>query len=78
MNMEFGSVISSLLLFRCGFLSGDPKEVSPIFTQFLESVWQLMNQFPTAFQFNERFLIEINTQLYSCQVRLVLTEFIMF
>lgn len=38
-----------------------------------------MNQFPTAFQFNERFLIEINTHLYSCQVSLVLNKsFIVF
>ncbi|XP_002164142.1 myotubularin-related protein 6 [Hydra vulgaris] len=52
---------------RCGLLMHDAKEVSPIFTQFLESVWQLMNQFPTAFQFNERFLLEIHDHLYSCQ-----------
>jgi len=52
---------------RCGLLAHDPKEISPIFTQYLEAVWQLMNQFPTAFQFNERFLIEINNHVYSCQ-----------
>ncbi|XP_057314336.1 myotubularin-related protein 6-like [Hydractinia symbiolongicarpus] len=52
---------------RCGLLSGDPKEISPIFTQFLESVWQLMNQYPAAFQFNERFLLEIHEHVYSSQ-----------
>lgn len=52
---------------RCGMLSGDVKETSPIFTQFLESVWQLTNQYPTAFQFNEQFLLEIHNHLYSHQ-----------
>ncbi|CAB1340913.1 unnamed protein product [Coregonus sp. 'balchen'] len=31
---------------RCDQLDGDPKEVSPVFTQFLECVWQLTEQFP--------------------------------
>ena len=43
------------------------KETSPIFTQFLEPVWQLMCQNPTAFQFNEQFLVEIHNHLYSHQ-----------
>ncbi|XP_054070403.1 myotubularin-related protein 8 isoform X2 [Rissa tridactyla] len=52
---------------RCGHLCGDPKEVSPVFTQFVECVWQLMQQFPCAFEFNERFLLEIHDHVYSCQ-----------
>ncbi|OWF52869.1 myotubularin-related protein 8-like isoform X2 [Mizuhopecten yessoensis] len=53
---------------RCGFLgSGDAKEVSPVFTQFVECVWQIMQQFPCAFQFNERFLITIHDHSFSCQ-----------
>ncbi|ESO88450.1 hypothetical protein LOTGIDRAFT_125960 [Lottia gigantea] len=53
---------------RCGFLSTvDSKENSPVFTQFLESVWQISQQFPCAFQFNERFLIAIHDHVYSCQ-----------
>ncbi|NWH79758.1 MTMR8 protein, partial [Piaya cayana] len=52
---------------RCGHLNGDPKEVSPVFTQFIECVWQLMQQFPCSFEFNERFLLEIHDHVYSCQ-----------
>ncbi|XP_037764188.1 myotubularin-related protein 8 isoform X6 [Chelonia mydas] len=52
---------------RCGHLDGDAKEVSPVFTQFAECVWQLMQQFPCAFEFNERFLLEIHDHVYSCQ-----------
>jgi myotubularin-related protein 6/7/8 len=52
---------------RCGYVAGDAKEVSPIFTQFLESVWQLMNQYPCTFQFNERFLLSLHDHVQSCQ-----------
>ncbi|TRY88057.1 hypothetical protein DNTS_000039 [Danionella cerebrum] len=52
---------------RYAHLDGDPKEVSPVMDQFLECVWQLMQQFPCAFEFNERFLIQLHTQIYSCQ-----------
>ncbi|XP_054648500.1 myotubularin-related protein 7a isoform X1 [Dunckerocampus dactyliophorus] len=52
---------------RCNHQVGDPKEVSPIIDQFLESLWQLMEQFPCAFEFNERFLITIHSHIYSCQ-----------
>lgn len=53
---------------RCGLLeSVEVKETSPVFTQFLECVWQMMQQFPCAFQFNERFLLTIHDHIYSCQ-----------
>uniref|UniRef100_UPI00398E601C phosphatidylinositol-3,5-bisphosphate 3-phosphatase MTMR8 isoform X3 n=1 Tax=Pristiophorus japonicus TaxID=55135 RepID=UPI00398E601C len=52
---------------RCGHLEGDPKEVSPVFTQFIESIWHLMEQFPCAFEFNEKYLLEIHDHVYSCQ-----------
>nr|XP_046256702.1 myotubularin-related protein 7b isoform X2 [Scatophagus argus] len=51
---------------RYAHLDGDPKEVSPVIDQFLECVWQLSEQFPCAFEFNERFLIAIHTNVYSC------------
>uniref|UniRef100_UPI00358DFFDC myotubularin-related protein 7-like isoform X2 n=1 Tax=Myxine glutinosa TaxID=7769 RepID=UPI00358DFFDC len=52
---------------RCGFLEGDPREVSPIFTQFLECIWQLQLQFPCSFQYNEHFLLYLHELVYSCQ-----------
>ncbi|KAL3900636.1 MAG: hypothetical protein SGCHY_001199 [Lobulomycetales sp.] len=44
-----------------------PKEVSPIFTQFLDSVYQIWIQYPSMFEFNEKFLIAINNAAYSSQ-----------
>uniref|UniRef100_A0A8C5Q063 Myotubularin n=1 Tax=Leptobrachium leishanense TaxID=445787 RepID=A0A8C5Q063_9ANUR len=40
---------------------------SPIFLQFIDCVWQMSKQFPTAFEFNEYFLITILDHLYSCR-----------
>lgn len=39
---------------------------SPVFLQFVDCVWQMMVQFPNAFEFNEHFLITILDHLYSC------------
>ncbi len=55
------------IFYRYAHLDGDTKEVSPVMDQFLECVWQLMQQFPCAFEFNERFLIQLHTHIYSCQ-----------
>ncbi|XP_047208729.1 myotubularin-related protein 7a [Girardinichthys multiradiatus] len=52
---------------RCNHLVRDSKEVSPIIDQFLECVWQLMEQFPCAFEYNERLLITVHNHIYSCQ-----------
>lgn len=52
---------------RCGFIQGDSKEVSPIFTQFIDVTWQLTQQRPSAFQFNERFLLTLHDHVQSCQ-----------
>lgn len=40
---------------------------SPIFLQFIDCVWQITQQFPNAFEFNEHFLITILDHLYSCR-----------
>ncbi|XP_053485016.1 myotubularin-related protein 1a isoform X3 [Ictalurus furcatus] len=41
-------------------------ERSPLFVQFIDCVWQMMRQFPSAFEFNELLLITILDHLYSC------------
>ncbi|XP_067257743.1 myotubularin-related protein 1a isoform X2 [Chanodichthys erythropterus] len=41
-------------------------ERSPLFVQFIDCVWQMMRQFPSAFEFNELFLVTILDHLYSC------------
>lgn len=45
----------------------DKNEVSPVFPQWIDCVWQLLNQFPTAFEFNDEYLIAILDELYSCR-----------
>lgn len=42
-------------------------ETSPVFHQFLDATYQLLYQYPTRFEFNERFLRRLLYQLYSCQ-----------
>ena len=42
-------------------------EVSPVFHQFLDATYQLLYQYPTRFEFNERFLRRLLYHLYSCQ-----------
>ncbi|PRP86422.1 myotubularin-related protein 2 [Planoprotostelium fungivorum] len=45
---------------RCGHLSYElDKEYSPIFLQFMDVVFQIVRQFPFAFEFNTVYLIEI-------------------
>jgi hypothetical protein len=43
------------------------KNVSPVFHQFLDCVRQLQRQFPTRFEFNERFLRRLYYHTFSCQ-----------
>ncbi|CAI8047738.1 Myotubularin-related protein 6 [Geodia barretti] len=52
---------------RCGHTVVEEKETSPIFTQFLDCVWQVAQQFPTSFQFNEHFLVTLHDHAHSCQ-----------
>ncbi|KAL4155900.1 hypothetical protein PRNP1_008001 [Phytophthora ramorum] len=47
--------------------SNNANETSPIFLQWIDCVWQVMAQSPSAFEFNERYLILILDHLYSCR-----------
>eukprot|EP01091_Cochliopodium_minus_P021582 TRINITY_DN996_c0_g2_i1.p1 TRINITY_DN996_c0_g2~~TRINITY_DN996_c0_g2_i1.p1 ORF type:complete len:911 (+),score=230.29 TRINITY_DN996_c0_g2_i1:245-2977(+) len=57
---------------RCGH---DPKAISnpsdgersPIFLQFLECIWQLLNVYPSHFEFNKKLLNFITEELFSCK-----------
>jgi myotubularin-related protein 1/2 len=39
---------------------------SPVFLQFIDCVWQITQQFPNAFEFNDYFLSTVLDHLYSC------------
>lgn len=52
---------------RIGLQPGKPDEVSPIFFQFLECVYQLSQKYPNLFQFNEDLLLTIAYHLTSCE-----------
>ncbi|XP_015599450.1 myotubularin-related protein 6 isoform X2 [Cephus cinctus] len=61
--LSFGHKFSD----RCGFIGSDGKELSPIFTQFIDATYQLLKQSPTSFQFNELFLLTLHDHVHSCQ-----------
>eukprot|EP00300_Choanocystis_sp_HF-7_P009526 c16475_g1_i1.p1 GENE.c16475_g1_i1~~c16475_g1_i1.p1 ORF type:complete len:851 (+),score=201.39 c16475_g1_i1:30-2582(+) len=44
---------------RCAIGQMSDDQFSPIFLQFIECVWQITDQHPTAFEFNENFLLEV-------------------
>lgn len=48
-------------------LSNASSEISPVFLQWIDCVYQILVQFPSSFQFNERYLILILDHLYSCR-----------
>jgi hypothetical protein len=43
------------------------QEISPVFHQFLDTVYQLLHQYEDDFEFNERFLRRLFWHVYSCQ-----------
>ena len=51
---------------RCGngFGDIDGNEYSPVFLQWLDAVYQLTKQFPTAFEFNEACLVSCLLLMY--------------
>jgi hypothetical protein len=61
------SVLKPPFLSVSGLAGKAPKECSPIFLQWIDSVWQITRQFPTAFEYNESALITIADEAYSCR-----------
>lgn len=49
------------------FPATDPDGESPIFVQFLDTVHQLLRQFPSAFELTEELLLRLTDSLYSGQ-----------
>ena len=49
----------------CDFRPEKKKERSPIFIQFLHAVYQIMIQYPTAFEFQQNLLIYLSEEIYS-------------
>lgn len=43
------------------------KEISPVFHQFLDCVWQIMRQYPKRFEFNEQWLLDLYDNVFRCQ-----------
>ncbi|CAH8494735.1 unnamed protein product [Schistosoma turkestanicum] len=51
---------------RCGLVSNvDPREISPIFTQFLDCLRHLLEICPTKFEYNIKLLKHLHDQIYS-------------
>ncbi len=65
---------------RCGHgegkneQGGDEGQLSPIFLQFLDCVFQLANQFPDYFEFNTRYLLLLSEHIYSCRFGTLLCD----
>ncbi|KAL9934770.1 hypothetical protein V8E36_006545 [Tilletia maclaganii] len=43
------------------------REISPVFHQFIDCLWQLLRQFPDRFEYNAAFLVELFAQVYACE-----------
>jgi len=47
--------------------SNDEGQISPIFLQFLDCVYQLVELYPNAFEFNTQYLLDLSFHVYSCR-----------
>uniref|UniRef100_A0A8C3GA02 Myotubularin related protein 10 n=1 Tax=Cyclopterus lumpus TaxID=8103 RepID=A0A8C3GA02_CYCLU len=49
---------------RCNHLKKNDKDESPLFILFLDCVWQMMNQYPAAFEFTEAYLTVLSDSMW--------------
>ncbi|XP_037344094.2 myotubularin-related protein 10 [Pungitius pungitius] len=49
---------------RCNHLKKNDKDESPLFMLFLDCVWQMMNQYPAAFEFTETYLTVLSDSMW--------------
>ncbi|XP_047436879.1 myotubularin-related protein 10 isoform X1 [Mugil cephalus] len=49
---------------RCNHLKKNYKEECPLFVLFLDCVWQMMNQYPAAFEFTETYLTVLSDSMW--------------
>lgn len=54
--------------------SSDDGQISPIFIQFLDAVYQIVNQYPEAFEFNTKYLLVLSENVYSCRFGTLLCD----
>lgn len=52
----------------------DEGQMSPIFIQFLDCVWQIVNQYPDFFEFNSKYVLVISEHVYSCRFGTLLCD----
>ncbi|CAB9529005.1 Myotubularin-related protein [Seminavis robusta] len=45
----------------------DEGQISPVFLQFLDCVWQIVQQFPECFEFTTTYILELSDHIYSCR-----------
>jgi len=74
--MSFGHPLHT----RCGHgegkneQGGDEGQLAPIFIQFLDCCYQLVNQLPEYFEFNARYLLLLSEHVYSCRFGTLLCD----
>jgi myotubularin-related protein 1/2 len=47
--------------------NADDSQVSPIFLQFLDCVYQIVTLYPDCFEFNTKYLLELSSHISSCR-----------
>jgi len=53
---------------------GDNGQMSPIFIQFIDCVFQIVNQYPDYFEFNTKYLLLLSEHVYSCRFGTLLCD----